>query len=839
MVQNSVLCPVKFSQWASPIVVVEKKDGSIRICTDFKRTLNKVIDVEHYPLPQLEDVFVKAQGGRFFTVLDMTGAFQQLKIAESCEELFTINTPFGLYRYKRLTYGVSSAPAIFQRVMETILAGIPRVIVYIDDVFISGRDEEETRRLTKLVLDRLRQYNVQINFDKSKFMCEEVEYLGHTFNQDGIQPTKAKMDCILESIPPENLKQLRSYVGMLNFYHRFVPELSTVLKPLYELTKKGQEFQWSSECQAAFEESKKRLCQNSLIVPYDPTKEIVVASDASPWGLGGCLSIIINGMERPVMFASCTLSETERKYCQLQKEALAIVFCLKKFHRYIYGRKFTLVTDHEPLKLIFDPQKDVPVLAAQRIQRNPSLESSTVEDTVASFNLSSDLPLCYHAVAEETVKDPVLLQVLKYLEDGWPKNEQRSEMKPFFSKRYELNLEQGCILWGSRVVIPTNMRQKVLQMLHDQHVGIVRCKMLGRSVCWWPSMNEEIEAFVGRCLECQTNRRSEKKDVFSPWPSTSSNWERLHLDFCQLYGQNYLIVFDAHTKWIEVFLMKTTTAGDVVQILRSLFARFGIPVSIVSDNGPPFTSTEFVSFLQGNSVKVFKSPAYHPESNGSAERAVQTAKQTLRSTLKHKKKPAEIQLALENFVFKYRNTPSTSTGQTPSDMMLKHKARTLLNILKPSPFNQPPNRPTLKTRKALCVGDKVTLKWKPNTPAIPARILHIVGHNTYLVNVNNTVKMAHADQLRASDLDENMFPGLVILPNVSESVTDHSETEPLERDKGELAAANTKDGHTSGEGADLASPKVRRSERFLINNVRSSLVIVKLYTSFLSMSEVS
>lgn len=302
--------------------------------------------------------------------------------------------------------------------------------------------------------------------------------------------------------------------------------------------------------------------------------------------------------------------------------------------------------------------------------------------------------------------------------------------------------------------------------------------MLARNVCWWPKLNEDIESFIASCKQCQVSRCCERKDCYVSWPSTSSNWERIHLDFCSMYGQTYLIVFDVHTKWIEIFHMKTTTALDVIQVLRSTFARFGIPDTVVSDNGPPFSSNDFVTFLKSNSVKVMKSPVYHPESNGSAERSVQTAKHTLKHTLRSKSKLTEIQAALANFLFKYRNTPSTSTNQTPSEMMFRHKPRTLLEVLKPKRTEPISKR---STSKIFSFGDKVTVKWKPELAAIPARVLHILGHNTYLVNANNVVKMAHADQLRSSVLEDTEHPGLLILPSSTEHVVPEGEMNPSEQ----------------------------------------------------------
>ena len=370
MEKDGVIERVDHSQWAAPIVAVPKKDGSFRICGDFKVTINQALAVDQYPLPKPEELFATLTGGKVFTKLDLSQAYLQLQLDEESTAYVTINTHQGLYRFKRLPFGVASAPAMFQKLMDTVLQGLQGVICYIDDILISTSDERSHLDVLGEVLTRLEKHGFRLKREKCQFLLSSVEYLGHQINASGIQTTPDKIDAVVKAPPPENATELRSFLGLVNYYGKFVPHLSTVLHPLNHLLKDNVKWSWTQECSESFSRAKEELASARVLTHYDPKLPLNMAADASAYGVGAVLSHVFpDGTERPVAFASRTLSPSEKNYAQVEKEALSLIFGVKKFHQYLYGRRFTLVTDHKPLTAILGPKKGIPSLAAARLQR--------------------------------------------------------------------------------------------------------------------------------------------------------------------------------------------------------------------------------------------------------------------------------------------------------------------------------------------------------------------------------------------------------------------------------------------------------------------------------------
>ena len=329
--KEGTLEPVDFSEWAAPIVPIVKEDKTIRICGDYKVTVNKVSKLDNYPIPKSEDLFVTLNGGKQFSKLDISQAYQQVLLEDSSKQYTTINTHKGLFQYTRLPYGISSAPGIYQRIMENLLQGIPYVVVRVDDILVSGETEQSHIQNLKEVMRRLSEAGLRLNKRKCTFMAKEVVYLGHCISSEGVRPIKDKVRPITEEPIPQDVSQLKSYLGMINYYHRYLTNLSTELAPLHDILKKGQQWKWGPAQDKAFIRSKEMLKSADLLIHYDSSKELLLFCDASPYGVGTVLAHRMDdGSDRPIAYASRTLAPAEKNYSQIDKEGLSVIFGVKK-----------------------------------------------------------------------------------------------------------------------------------------------------------------------------------------------------------------------------------------------------------------------------------------------------------------------------------------------------------------------------------------------------------------------------------------------------------------------------------------------------------------------------
>ena len=389
-----VIESVAHSDWATPLVAVPKSDGSVRLCGDYSKTVNPVLEIDQYPLPRPEDLMTCLTGGCKFTKLDLSSAYQQIVLDDESCPYITVNTQKELYRYLRLPFGVSSAPAVFQKAMDTILQGLPQVICYLDDILVTGSTPQEHLQNLAVVLERLSQHGIRLKEKKCSFMQDSVDYLGHHIDAQGIRTSPSKVEAITKAPAPNNVTQLRSFLGMVNYYGKFLHNLSSQLHPLHALLKHGTKWHWSEECDRVFKQVKTKLSETPVLMHYDPKLPIRLAGDASNYRIGTVLSHVdAKGQEHPIAFVSRTLSQCEKNYSQVEKEALSLIFGIRKFHKYVYGRHFTLVTDHRPLTALFGPKSGVPPLAAGRLQRWALLLSSydyTIEFRPTTAHANAD-----------------------------------------------------------------------------------------------------------------------------------------------------------------------------------------------------------------------------------------------------------------------------------------------------------------------------------------------------------------------------------------------------------------------------------------------------------------
>ena len=291
---------VSHSNWAAPIVPVPKPNGHLRLCGDYKVTINPSLEIDQYPLPKPDDLFATLAGGKKFTKIDLTNAYQQMPLDQDSRELVTINTHKGLYRYTRLPFGVASAPALFQKVMDTVLQGLSHVICYLDDILITGANDEEHLRNVELVLERLRKHGIRVRKEKCEFFCKAVEYLGHRVDDTGLHTTEKKVDALRLAPQPRNTQELKSFLELLHYYGKFLPNLATLLQPLNHLLKKNTKWLLTDACTTAFQEAKQLLIQAPVLAHYDPALPMKLAGDASAYGIGAVVSHVYpDGSERP------------------------------------------------------------------------------------------------------------------------------------------------------------------------------------------------------------------------------------------------------------------------------------------------------------------------------------------------------------------------------------------------------------------------------------------------------------------------------------------------------------------------------------------------------------
>ncbi|UYV62324.1 K02A2.6-like [Cordylochernes scorpioides] len=709
LVKSGILKPVRHAEWAAPIVPVLKSDQTIRICGDFKITANLVLKADQYPLHKAEDIFAALAGGEKFSKIDLRDAYNQLELDDESQ----------LYTYTRLPFGISSAPALFQKQMNILLKGIPMVFCALDDILITGKNDQDHLKNLECVLQIIQEAGLKLRKDKCSFLAPSLEYLGHKIAKEGLQPLPSKVEAIQGAPSPTNLTELRAFLGLLTYYSRFIPNMSSTLAPFYNFLKKEQKWKWETPGERAFKDIKEKLVHSTLLVHFDPRKRQILSCDASGVGSGAVLSQVQGDNDiRPVAFASRILTPAEKKYSQLEREVLGIVFGVTRFRNYLLGNSFTLRTDHKPLVTLFSENKGIPTIAANRIQRWAIIlsayqykieyikgTSNTEADVLSRLPMFSpeqnpkehdsepvEMVLLIDALDSSSVTsddiraslpgDPALRQALDHTLQGWSEETLKEmELMPYWSRRYELGACEGLLFWGNRVTIPTNLRAKMLDELHNSHQGIVGLKSVARTLFWWPSLDMDIEETVRRCNCCQSHASMPPRTTPVNWPSTNQPWDRVYIDHLGPFEQNlHLIVVDACTKWIEAIPVPNTSTRETIEQLRCLFARFGIPRTLVSDNGTGFTSEEFRQFMTRNGIRHLRTAPFHPSSNGLAERAVQTIKTGLK-----KVQQGSISQRLAEILLGYRRTAMASIGKSPSEMMFGHNIRSRFDLILPNP----------------------------------------------------------------------------------------------------------------------------------------------------------
>ena len=777
--------------------MVKKHNGSLRICANFSTGLNAALQQHHYPLPVPDDLFTTLNGGTYFAKLDLADAYLQIPVAQECRELLTINTHRGLFQYARLPFGIKTAPAIFQQIMDTILAGISGVATYLDDVLVVGSSHDELKSRTLTVLQRIQDAGFRLRPKKCQFFLHSVKYLGFIFDASGRHPDPENIRAIQQMPAPTDVSSLRSFLGMISYYSAFLPSLHDVRRPLNRLLEKDVAWNWSNDCESSFCRLKSMLSSNMLLTHYNPQLPIIIAADASQHGVGAvALHVFPDGSEKAVMHASRTLTSAETRYSQIEKEALALVFAVRRFHKLIYGRRFTLLTDHKPLLSIFGSKKGIPAHSANRLQRwaivllgydfdiqyrrtesfgqadalsrlignhVPAEEDTIIaalseEDDISTLQLTNAiraLPVTADDVRNATNDDSTIQEAITYVRSRWPSIQLEGDLQHLANRRDSLCVVNDCLLFGDRVVIPTSLRSKVIRQFHSGHPGTNRMKSIARSYAYWPNMDRDIETYVKCCSHCQRAAKNPPKLSPIPWPETEKPWSRLHIDFAgPMNGVTYLVLVDSFSKWPEVIPVSPPSATRTISILNQVFSQHGLPDTIVTDNGSQFTSSQFRDFCTQNSITHIRSPPYHPQSNGQAERFVDTFKRAL---LKAREEGASTEI-LQRFLFMYRTTPHDLLPNklSPAEVLMGRKLRTTHAAMTPKQSPQSSLPPRYR-KNPFEPGSKVYVRdYRPGTePWKEGEILQKCGNVMYDVRVGRDTWTRHHNQLRPREASES------------------------------------------------------------------------------------
>eukprot|EP00731_Ephydatia_muelleri_P004061 Em0002g237a len=635
MLEKKVIEPSQ-SPWCSPIVLVKKKDGSTRFCVDF-RQVNAVTRKDAQPLPRIDDTLDVLGSAKWFSSLDLASGYWQVEVCPEDREKTAFVTPYGLFQFRVMPFGLTNAPATFQRLMEEVLSGLhwTTCLVYLDDILIFSATVEDHLVRLRDVLDRLKNAGLKIKPSKCHLMRKSIKYLGHVVSEHGIKTDPEKTRCVADWPTPSNAHELRQFLGLAGYYRRFVKNFAVIAAPLFHLTENHQAWNWTLQCNAAFFKLKESLVTSPVLAYPVFSIGFVVDTDASGEGLGAVLSQNIEGHDHVISYASRTLNKAERKYCATRREMLALVWAIQHFRAYLYGKRFTVRTDHSSLKWLqsfHEPEGQV-ARWLETLSELPPEEDNEDQGCVLAVTDSWMPSWTHEELAAYQRQDPDLKQVIKWLETKTlPKCHHLVMQNKILYRQWE-DVQGRGLNKTLQLVLPSSLVPAVLEGLHS-------------------SLLDPVERPLQRVA----------MDILGPLPETEK-------------GNKYILVIgDYFTKWKEAYPLPNMEAMTVARHLVSEFmCRFGVPEQLHSDQGRNFESGVIKGICELLQVRKTRTTPYHPQSDGMVERFNRTLLNLLSLSVSENERDWDVKLPV--LLFAYRTSVHETTGVTPFSMMLGREAR--------------------------------------------------------------------------------------------------------------------------------------------------------------------
>lgn len=716
MLRDDVIRPSR-SPWAAPVVLVKKKDGTLRFCVDYRR-LNKITKKDVYPLPRIDDALDRLCSAKYFSSMDLKSGYWQIEVDERDREKTAFITPDGLYEFTAMPFGLCSAPATFQRLMDTVLADLKwqTCLVYLDDVVVFAPTFQEHLHRLELVLQAIRSSGLTLKNEKCHFAYTELKFLGHVVNQAGVQPDPEKTTAIAHFPPPQDLKAVRRFLGLCAYYRRFVKDFARIAEPLTRLTRSDTPFTWEAAQENAFRSLQSLLQAPPVLAHFDVNADTELHTDASNIGLGAVLVQIQAGQERVIAYASRCLSPAESNYSATEKECLAIVWATSKFRPYLYGKNFKVVTDHHALcwlASLKDPsarlvrwslrlqEYDMTVVykSGRKHSDADCLSRAPVDPSTDACNDDDILltALSASCLADQQCADLELRDVMEFL-NGSNTTAPRAfrRVLPSLCIRNGLLVKKNFAPNNTQylIVVPPSLRNEILQASHDEptsgHLGIARTLARIQENYYWPRLRADVTHYVRTCRACQRRKVPSTKQAgfLMPIRPPTRPFQRIGMDMLGPFprsnsGNKWIIVAtDYLTRYAETSALPSGTALEVAKFfVHQIVLRHGAPEVLITDRGPAFMAELLQEILVYSHTDHRRTTSYHPQTNGLTERLNRTLSDMISMYVDIEHKTWDE--VLPYVTFAYNTAMQETTQMSPFQLVYGRAVTTMLDAMLP------------------------------------------------------------------------------------------------------------------------------------------------------------